>query len=208
MNELEWKGTPERPALRRAIRQSLLTLAPSLRFLAEDVLAESSAIDLLAIGEEHELVAIRIAEAGGDLALLTRGLADRAWLRPRLADWLKLAPELGLAPDAAVRALLLCPDFAPETRAAARGLPEGSVELMRYRCLRHQGQLAVLLDPLGLSATRRASGTRPPRPDPSAEFLSPMRHAGREEPALRSTFRTGLTDADLHRAEPSRALTP
>ncbi|MBW2424372.1 MAG: hypothetical protein JRG86_08990, partial [Deltaproteobacteria bacterium] len=168
MTELVWRGTPERPALRRAIRQSLLTLNPSLRFLAEDVLAESSAIDLLAIGEEHELVAIRIADAGGDLALLTRGLADRAWLRPRIVDWLKLAPELGLAPDAAIRSLLLCPDFGPETRAATRGLPEGHVELIRYRCLRDRGQLAVLLDPIRVSTTPCASQTHAPRPAPSA----------------------------------------
>ena len=57
--------------------------------IAEGFLAEASAIDLLAVGGEGEIISIRIGRGGDDVALLTQSLADLTWLRPRLADFLK-----------------------------------------------------------------------------------------------------------------------
>jgi len=204
MAELEWEGRPERPSLRRAIRHRLRRFDPTIRVIAEGFLAETSAIDLLAVGDEGEIISIRIGRGGDDAALLTHALADLSWLRPRLADFLKLAPGLGLEPSAEPRAMLLCPEFARETRAAAEIFPDRSIELATYHCLRQQGQLGVLLKTESTSQPKTGERTRtephatgreaqgiataptlsePPRPLPT----SPSQ----------SGFRTGLSDADL-----------
>jgi hypothetical protein len=173
--------------------------------IAEGFLAEASAIDLLAVGGEGELISIRIGRGGDDVALLTRSLADLTWLRPRLADFLKLAPSLGLEPSAEPRAMLFCPEFARETRAAVENLPVRSIELATYHCLRQQGQLSVLLEtgsPSRLQAGEPAATDRDrvgpisrrdtparTRPTPSQPPVDLPSSAG---------FRTGLTDGDLH----------
>lgn len=205
MAELEWEGRPERPSLRRAIRHRLRRFDPTIRVIAEGFLAEASSIDLLAVGGEGEIISIRIGRGGDDVALLTQSLADLTWLRPRLADFLKLAPGLGLEPSAEPRAMLFCPEFARETRAAVENLPARSIELATYHCLRQQGQLSVLLETT--SASPRQTG-EPQRTDRSLNaplahpFTPPPRPTTpSQQPADRldsSNFRTGLTDADLH----------
>jgi hypothetical protein len=168
--------------------------------IAEDFLAENSPIDLLATGGSGELVTARIGRRDADMRLLTQTLADRVWLRPRLEDWLKLAPELEIDPAAEIRAMLFCPDFQPETRAAVCNFPPGTIELVRYRCLRQRGQLVVLLERDQPSTVERDS-TRalqdPLLPAPSA---APVRRRLTAPPS-KSCFRTGLVDADL-RSEP------
>ncbi len=204
MAELEWEGRPERPILRRAIRHRLKRFDPTIRVIAEGFLAEASAIDLLAVGGEGEMITIRIGRGGDDVALLTQSLADLTWLRPRLADFLKLAPGLGLEPSALPRAMLFCPDFARETRAAVENFPAHSIELLSYHCLRQQGQLSVLLESWNSSrkacAVRPASDEHPPdrpaRPDP-AEKVHPKPSPRPSDPPNPSNFRTGLRDADL-----------
>ncbi len=205
MAELEWEGRPERPSLRRAIRHRLRSFDPTIRVIAEGFLAEASTIDLLAVGGEGEIISIRIGRGGDDVALLTQSLADLTWLRPRLADFLKLAPGLGLEPSAEPRAMLFCPEFARETRAAVENLPARSIELATYHCLRQQGQLSVLLETT--SASPRQTG-EPQQTDRSLSaplahpFTPPPRPTTpSQQPADRpdsSNFRTGLTDADLH----------
>ena len=205
MAELEWEGRPERPSLRRAIRHRLRRFDPTIRVIAEGFLAEASTIDLLAVGGEGEIISIRIGRGGDDVALLTQSLADLTWLRPRLADFLKLAPGLGLEPSAEPRAMLFCPEFARETRAAVENLPARSIELATYHCLRQQGQLSVLLETT--SASPRQTG-EPKRTDRSLSaplahpFTPPPRPTTpSQQPTDRldsSNFRTGLTDADLH----------
>ena len=49
------------------------------------------------------MISIRIGHDEDDAALLTRSLADLSWLRPRLADFLKLAPGLGIEWDEDLR---------------------------------------------------------------------------------------------------------
>jgi len=223
--ELEWQGRPERASLRRALRHGLRSHAPTLRVIAEDYLAESTSIDLLAVGVEGDLVSIRIGPQTDEASLFTRALSDLAWLRPRLPDLLKLAPGLGLEASADPRAMVFCPHFASETRLAAQSLPTRSIELLEYRCLRQQGQLVLLLEPSQSSrdsdraradldpaeppisgsprlGTHGAPGAVNPRKP--ADFGAESRTDRLTDPPSPSTFRTGLTDADL-RIEPLAA---
>lgn len=194
--ELEWKGRPQRPSLRRAIRHRLRRFDPTIRVVAEGFLAEVSSIDLLAVGVEGEIISIRIGRGGDDLALLTQCLADLTWLRPRLADFLKLTPGLGLEPSAEPRAMLFCPQFARETRAAVENFPARTIELATYHCLQQQGQLSVLLERepqrIGPSLTAPPSNLDTASPRPL------RRSPRRANLPSSSNFRTGLGDADLH----------
>lgn len=224
----EREGFPDRPSLRRALRDALRTLLPELRVVAEGFLAEVSNIDLLAVGRDGELVAIRFAEAGDDAAALTRALADLSWLRPRRADLLKLASGLGIEPSAEPRALLFCREFGPEVRAAFDNFPAHTVELWHVRGLHRYGQSSLVIERPGHPS---ASPSTPPERDyrgtstagrattPSAPPQStpePARSPERPDPRERartltappspSAFRTGLVDADLER--PPHADTP
>ncbi len=171
MAELEWEGRPKRPMLRRAIRHRLRRFDPTIRVVAEGFLAEGSEIDLLAIGGEGELISLRIGRGGDDAGLMTRALSDMAWLRPRIADFLKLAPTLGLEGSAEPRAILCCPDFGRETQSAASFLPPRSVELWVYRSLRERGQLSVLLEASESSPVARPK-EQETRPGPALETSS------------------------------------
>jgi len=193
--ELEWEGRPERPSLRRAIRHQLRSFDPTVRVIAESFLAEVSSIDLLAVGGEGELISIRIGQGGDDAVVLTQSLADLTWLRPRLSDFLKLAPGLGIEPSAEPRAMLFCTNYALETRAAVENLPSRSIELLTYHCFRQQGQLAVLFESWALPHPRALAQDRvEQRPPPTKDFKSQPPLAGPPSP---SGFRTGLRDADL-----------
>jgi hypothetical protein len=211
-------GLPDRRTLRRAIRHELRRLDPSIRVVAEDLLTETTTVDLVGRGARGELVAIRIGRGGDDDRLLTGLLADRAWLAPRLVDWCKLAPELDLDPDAGVRGLLVCPDFQRETCSAATLLPEQAIGLIRYHCLpRQYDRWAVLLESVKLDPpihrpSPEAISEHDPFPDsaedrsaPPAGTGSPPRRLAPSLPAdgsrpRASAFRTGLTDADLRPA--------
>jgi len=218
--ELEWQGSPQRASLRRALRHELRRSVPTLRVLAEDFLAESTSIDLLAVGAEGELVSIRIGEERDEARLLTRALADLTWLQARGRDFGKLAPGLGLEPEAKPRAMIFCPRFGQETRSAAERFSTRSLVLIEYRCLRQQGQLVLLLlqsDPVQpqddrfRTALERADlepsdPIRPTSPpDDNAAAPGPAGGSQRNQltaPPSSSTFRTGLSDADL-RLEPT-----
>ena len=108
---------------------------------------------------------------------MTRGLAQRAWLEPRIRDWLQLAPRIGLRPEAGVRALLICPAFRAEALAAARSLGSEVLSLASYRCVRDGSGVTVLLEPVEVAAVSvEAPGPPLAAPEP---------------------FRTGLSDLDL-----------
>jgi len=204
--EFEWEGLPERHSLRRAIRHRLRRFDPTIRVVAEGFLAEGTPIDLLAVGGEGELVSIRIGTQDDDALLFTEALADLTWLRPRAEDFLKLAPGLGLEPSAEPRAMLFCPHFAAHTLAAAENFPTRSIELLSYRCLRQQGQLSVLIESWNPSAssaeTRRDELVHNGRPGATESAGSPRQRASRRPVPMTdapsgSSFRTGLTEADL-----------
>ena len=224
MAEPDRRQEPGRHALRRAIRHELRQLCPGLRVIGEDFLAEASPIDLLATSPHGELTTVRIGSTDEDRQLLTSALADLAWLRPRIEDWLKLAPELEIDPSAEIRAMLLCPAFHPDTCRAVEGLPVGAIELVRYHCVRRRGPLAVLLDRVECPSLERAgieeSLSAPPAkraspalisPPPSHESHPDSPRGGSQAtdssstpprprltaPPSRSCFRTGLVEADL-----------
>jgi hypothetical protein len=221
MPEFEWPGIPEHASLRRALRHGLRRHEPSLRVIAENFLAESSAIDLLAVGSEGQIVSIRIGDAGRQTQLFTQGLADLTWLRPRTADLIKLAPHLGLEPSAEPRAMIFCEKFSPETRAAAENLPTQTFELFEYRCVRQRGQLVLLLEPCretvgserrgkrGVGSVEPAhasrsvqTGTAAPGPEADLSGASFGVRSPTDHGSPRLGFRTGLCDADL-RLEPT-----
>jgi hypothetical protein len=176
MAELSTAPPPPRPQLLRDLRARLGDAAPGLRVVAEGVLGEGAPIDFVGLDPDGRVVLVLVGGAGEDLELVARGLAQRAWLEPRLRDWLQLAPDLGLRPEAGVRLVLLCPDFGPESRAAARALGEAAPLLATYRCVRNGGSVEPLVEALQ------------PRP---AQARPPASAAG----AI--AFRSGLSDADL-----------
>jgi hypothetical protein len=139
---------PAEPGVRRgrlALRSALLRLAPPLEAIAEDVLGLVSRVDLVARDPEGAVTAVLEARSGGDLERLAEGIAQRAWLAARLADWNQLAPHLGLAVERGVRLLLVAPCFDERTRAAAAALGEGAIQLAERL---PRGDLDVDLRPL------------------------------------------------------------
>ena len=141
--------------LRGEIRQRIAQVHPDLRVIADDFMGLASPIDLLATNDRGEVFLLLLAlEGEDDAALLTRALAQRAWAGPRVRDWAKLAPDLELAPDAPVCAILLAPSFSLETRAAAVGEDMGTLEDVVEPFLIHQGFLDRT--PRGRVATPRA----------------------------------------------------
>jgi hypothetical protein len=158
---------------RLALRAALLRLEPPLEALAEDVLGSVSRIDLVARDPDGAVSLVLTAGAGADLARLAEGLAQCAWLAPRLADWNQLAPHLGLAAERGVTLLLACPRFDERTRLAAESLGEGRVRLVE---LLSRGELDLEL------RLHEA-------PAPLAAVAAPQ-----PAPRTASAFRTGLRD--------------
>lgn len=209
MAEQPWAGTPSRVGLRRAARVALRATQPELRIVAEDFLGEASRIDLLAVGPEGELVAIRIAQEEDPLSealALVRALADLSWLRPRIGDLCRLAPELELEFEAEPRAIVLVPHAGRELRSAAENLPTRLLAVWSYRCLRQQGQPTLQIEPIATDdgdaiarAPRPAAAEADPRPahGPRHASVGPRL----TDPPSPSVFRTGLRDEDL-RATP------
>ena len=118
---------PERSKRLRQLRSRLPKLADPLEIVAEQILGLESRIDFVAKDRRGQVVLVFLADRGSDLGLLADSLAQRSWMEPRVADWLKLAPQLGLRPELGVRVLLLAPDPlarsrlpGPNSRALAR----------------------------------------------------------------------------------------
>lgn len=177
MPELALCDAPPRRELLRLLRASAAELWPALRVIAEDVLGADARIDWVALEPGGRACIALVADDGEDLALVARGLAQRAWLGPRLRDWLQIAPRIGLRPEAGVRALLFCPAFRSEALEAANALGADALSLATYRCIRDGAGVSVLVEPM-----RGPSGS-----EASAEAALPPL-----EP-----FRTGLSDIDL-----------
>jgi hypothetical protein len=182
---------PSRAELRLRVRQNVDRLDPSLQVLGEDILGLVSPIDLVAQDGAGNIVLILIDDEGRDGALLTRALAQRAWLQPRLSDWLKLSPQLDIRPDAPIRSILLARDFGSETLAAVGSLRDGVVQLATYRYVAFSTKRTVLLELVE---------TDPAHPASRVEGAS-----GEDEAAPIPAFRSGLSDADLGLSSAERA---
>jgi len=120
VGELRISTAPPRRELLDLLGARLGNMVPGWQTLAEDLLGSDATIDLLGSDSSGRTVAVLIGEAGEDLELIGRGLAQRAWIVPRVRDWLQLAPSLPLRPEAGVLAVLLCPSFRPEAWPWAR----------------------------------------------------------------------------------------
>jgi hypothetical protein len=184
--DLRLTAPPDRDQLVRQLLARLSDVLPGLRLVARDLLAAEGRIDFVAVEPNGGVVLVLVAEPGEDLEAVTRALAHRAWVEPRLADWLQLAPDLGVRPEVGVRALLLCHSLDPATVAAAQVLGE-AVGLARYRCVRNGSGIEALLE---LDLSDLETDDEPiAAPPPQAAPPEP----GSEPPP----FRTGLSDADL-----------
>ena len=109
MPDLSFITPPPRPELLRELRHTLLDAQPELRIVAQGLLGAQTPIDFVGIEASGRLVLVLVADDDRDLELLARGLAQRAWVEPRVSDWLQLAPDLGVRPRAGIRLLLLAP---------------------------------------------------------------------------------------------------
>ena len=116
-----------------------------------------------------------LADRGSDLRALADCLAQCSWVEPRVGDWLKLAPQLGLRPELGVRVLLLASHLDPRTIAAARSVQGPVIDLGLCRPIPNGAGIEIWVDLLD---------TPPPAPIPVAR------------PAA-SRFRTGLHPEDF-----------
>jgi hypothetical protein len=175
MTERPRTAHPERSELLRRLRSRLPKFADPLEIVAEQILGLESRIDFVARNQRGQVVLVFLADRGSDLRLLADALAQRSWMEPRVADWLKLAPQLGLRPELGVRVLIVASHLDPRTIAAARSLGGVDIELGICRLVRNGDGLEILIDV------------------PVAAPPAPTRVA---EPAA-SRFRTGLREEDL-----------
>ena len=180
MPDLRLISPPPRDDLAEKLRDRLSHAVPGSRIVAEGLLGAASRVDFVSVEPGGRIALVLVGDHDEDLELVGRGLAQRAWVAARLADWIQLAPHLELRHDAPVRVVLLCPEYSPETRAAIDALgPEVMVGVV-YRCVQNGTGSEVLLEHLALPAPSAA----PPREEATG-------------PTGGGTFRTGLGDADL-----------
>jgi hypothetical protein len=168
MADLTPAEPPRRSQLVERLRGRLSEVVPTFRMIAEGVLGADSSIDFVGVEPTGRVV----------LELIGRAIAQRAWVEPRIRDWVQLAPNLGVRPGAGARVVLLCPSFCHAAEVAASALGDQAVSLVRYRCLHDRGKLEVLVEPIAAGAARGSSAPRP-------------------ESAGTPAFRTGLRDEDL-----------
>lgn len=177
---LRYISSLPRAEVRSALRAGDVLEAP-LRIFAEDLLGAEGPIDLVGVDPEGRVVVLLIGDEGEDREGVTRAIAQRAWVRPRLGDWLQLAPSLPFGIDAPVVAWLLCPTFSPETVAAASDLGPEVIELSTLRCVQNGSEATILVERV-----------TPARAQPEGD--APIPPESRERAAR---FRSGLSEQDL-----------
>ena len=151
MADLRVTATPPPEQRRRALRDALGRLVPGWRPLAENVLGADARIDWVGRDGEGRCAIALIGRAGDDLALVAQGLAQRAWVADRLADWAQLAPEAGLRPEAGVAVVLLAPQFRPAAIAAARAVSGPPLRLAALRFVENGAGVSPLIEPVGVA---------------------------------------------------------
>lgn len=194
-----------RAEARSALRGAVEGLGRPLRVLAEDISGLDRALDLVCADPAGRVVLVLLGAEGEDLELVAEGLAQRAWLEPRLDDWRKLAPGLDVRPELGVGILLVAPDFGARARQAARAAP--GIGLARVRFVATAGGDPARETPVALlerleSPHAPAAEARPgAAPPPGTDRTVPDR-ATSAAPHRRPAFRTGLSEADLRPARP------
>lgn len=198
MSALLRVAAPARERVRAGLPALLAALPDPLHVLVEQVTGLSGEIDVVARDGRGHAVAVRLALGGDDLSALGDLLAQCDWLAPRLRDWLKLNPALGVRPELGVRGLLLAAQFDARTVAAARALGSGRLALARVSAFELQGSLQLVLEPLGLAPDREPAGPPTAADEPPGEVVGrTLAEIGPEVAALESRFRTGLRDDEL-----------
>jgi hypothetical protein len=181
--DLRLVTAPPRNELLDLLRARLSDVVPGMRLLARGLRgAGESPIDFVGVEPAGRAVLILVGDQGEDLELIGRALAQRAWLEARLGDWLQLAPESGIRPEAGLLAQLLCPSFRHEARLAARSLGPQRVALGTFRFVRGALGLEPLLERIIDDAPERRTG----------DGAAPLAEA----PPLED-FRSGLDDVQL-----------
>lgn len=179
MSELRFAAPPP-DERRRALRNALGAVVPGWQPLAQDVLGADARIDWVGRDGDGRCAIALIGRAGEDLALVAQGLAQRDWVAARVADWAQLAPQAGLRAGAEVVTVLLAPSFQPAALAAARAAAGPALRLAVLRFVENGAGIAPLIEPIA-----------DPR-DP-------------DSPLGRTSFRSGLTPADLDLTPEERA---
>jgi hypothetical protein len=176
-------------ALARALARQPL----ALRVLARDVLGAQGRLDAVAADARGRAVAVLRAPADGDRAALVDLLAHVRWLAPRLADWRALAPGLPLEPAAGVGALLLADRFDPRTAAAAAMLGPERLALGLWHAPPPDLEGTPWIELLETGDPDAGASTRAGTP----RLAAPRSSRGAPCESGASSFRTGLSDADL-----------
>jgi hypothetical protein len=189
-------AAPPRARVLAELAGLLEALSDPLHSLVEQITGLEAEIDAVARDGEGRAVAVRLAGPGEDLAALADLLAQCDWLRPRLRDWLKLNPALGLRPELRVKGLLLAPSFDPRTVAAARRLGGSDVALARVSAFESRDGLQLALEPLACGASAVAEDDGPGSVE-AVRSQRPLAEVGPQVAALESRFRTGLRDEEL-----------
>ena len=182
MPEIALAPPPPRSELLRQVSGRIRELVPRGQLLAVGIQGAESPIDFVVLEPGGAVVLVLVADPGHDLEQVGLALAQRAWVEARLHDWLQLAPDLAVRPEAGVRVCLLCASLRPETVAAARPLGTGVLELATYRCIRTREGVGLLVE----------RTERPAAAMPEAPAVEPA-----ETPVPLPSFRTGLRDIDL-----------
>lgn len=163
---------------------------PGLHLIAEDVLGAETRIDFVGVEPTGRVVLILLVDTETEPGGISAALAQRAWVEPRVRDWIQLAPNSGVRPGAGVRVVLLGSGFSSHSEAAAATLGPECVSLGRYRCLRNGADLHILLEPARPEAVPAAPiGAIATTPAPAPIAAAPQTDL--------PPFRTGLTDEDL-----------
>jgi hypothetical protein len=157
------------------------------------ILGADARIDFVGVQPGGRLTAGLVGDAGQDLALVARGIAQTEWLEVRIPDWLQLSHHLAVRPDLAVQAILLCPGFRPEALTAARALGE-RLRLATYRWVRSATSTEPLLEILASDEPDAAEEGDELAFEP---VQVPAPRATARAAATPESFRTGLSDEDL-----------
>jgi hypothetical protein len=181
--ELRLADSPPPDQRRRALRDALGALIPGWRALAENVLGADARIDWVGRDGQGRCTIALVGQAGGDLSLVAEGLAQRAWVAARVADWAQLAPDAGLQLGGEVVAVLLAPSFRPAAVAAARAGGGTGLRLATLRFVENGTGIATLIE--------------------AVDEAGPHREAGARESA--AGFRSGLSAAELDLTPEERA---
>ena len=175
------------------LREMLERVAPSLRPIAQDVLADTIRIDLVAVADDGRVVAVFDARHD-ELSTFTRALGSLSWLEAHLPDWVQIAPDLAIDSTAPPCSLLLAPAFRAETRAAADRIAGAPVLLLAIPEAFQADEFTIRPTARPEPARTDEQQTRPPEGPPAR--------------GPRHPFRTQLRNRDLGADPPRPEISP